>query len=170
MDEMPDRRRVARVIVPWHLSARVLDSHDVRILDLSTAGVGIEHVEPLQPGASCTLEFPLPFGSLRLTARVVWSLLKGGGQIREGDRGPPSPTRGRPCARPPPRPRPPAVLRKPARHFLGEGQARGQAGGIDAVEVQQAGDAVLLGALHHEIDEATARGRQLGPHPDEARL
>jgi hypothetical protein len=87
MDEMPDRRRVARVIIPWHLSARVLDSHDVRILDLSTAGVGIEHVEPLQPGASCTLEFPLPFGSLRLTARVVWSLLKGGGQIREGDRG-----------------------------------------------------------------------------------
>jgi len=87
MAEMPDRRRVARVLVPWHLSARVLDSHEVRILDLSTAGVGIEHVEPLQPGTSCTLEFPLPFGSLRLTARVVWSLLKGGGQIREGDRG-----------------------------------------------------------------------------------
>lgn len=87
MAEMPDRRRVARVLVPWHLSARVLDSHEVRILDLSTAGVGIEHVEPLQPGASCTLEFPLPFGSLRLTARVVWSLLKGGEQILEGEHG-----------------------------------------------------------------------------------
>jgi hypothetical protein len=63
----------------------VLDGGEVRILDLSTAGVGIEHVEPLQPGASCTLEVPLPFGSLQLAARVVWSLLRGGGQIREGD-------------------------------------------------------------------------------------
>ena len=88
MAEMPDRRRVARVIVPWHLSARVLDSHEVRILDLSTAGVGIEHGEPLQPGAICTLEFPLPFGSLRLAARVVWSLLRGVGPVREGDREP----------------------------------------------------------------------------------
>ena len=87
MAGMPDRRKVARVVVPWQLSARVLDSHEVRILDLSTAGVGIEHVEPLQPGASCTLEFPLPFGSLHLAARVVWSLLRGGGEIREGDRG-----------------------------------------------------------------------------------
>jgi hypothetical protein len=87
MAEMPDRRKVARVVVPWHLSARVLDSHEVRILDLSTAGVGIEHVEPLQPGSTCTLELPLPFGSLQVAARVVWSLLRGAGPIREGDRG-----------------------------------------------------------------------------------
>jgi hypothetical protein len=86
MAEMPDRRRVARVIVPWHLSARVLGSHEVRILDLSTAGVGIEHGEPLQPGATCALEFPLPFGSLHLAARVVWSLHRGAGPIRDGDR------------------------------------------------------------------------------------
>ena len=86
MAEMADRRSVARVVVPWRLSARVLGSHDVRILDLSTAGVGIEHGEPLQPGATCTLEFPLPFGSLHLAARVVWSLLKGAGPSREGDR------------------------------------------------------------------------------------
>jgi PilZ domain len=86
MAEMVDRRKVARVVVPWHLSARVRDSHDVRILDLSTAGVGIEHGEPLQPGATCTLEFPLPFGSVHLAARVVWSLLRGAGPIREGVR------------------------------------------------------------------------------------
>jgi hypothetical protein len=30
---------------------------------------------------------PLPFGSLQLAARVVWSLLRGAGPIREGDRG-----------------------------------------------------------------------------------
>lgn len=86
MAEMADRRSVARVVVPWRLSARVLGSHDVRILDLSTAGVGIEHGEPLQPGATCTLEFPLPFGSVHLSARVVWSLLRGAGPSREEDR------------------------------------------------------------------------------------
>src|SRR5512135_2399300 len=85
MAEMRERRKAVRVVVPWHLSARVLDSHDVRILDLSTAGVGIEHVVPLQPGATCTLELPLPFGSVHLAARVVWSMFKGDGKAREGD-------------------------------------------------------------------------------------
>lgn len=88
MVEMRERRKVARVVVPWHLSARVLDSHDVRILDLSTAGVGIEHVVPLQPGSTCTLQFPLPFGSLHLAARVVWSMLKGDRASGDGDRQP----------------------------------------------------------------------------------
>ena len=83
---MADRRRVARVVVPWRLSAGMLDSHEVRILDLSTAGVGIQHGEPMQPGAACTLKFPLPFGSLHLAARVVWSMIRGAGPSREGDR------------------------------------------------------------------------------------
>lgn len=88
MAEMRDRRKVARVVVPWHLNARVLDSHDVRILDLSTAGVGIEHVVPLQPGATCTMELPLPFGSVHVAARVVWSMLKGDSEARQEDRQP----------------------------------------------------------------------------------
>ncbi len=87
MGAMLDRRRVARVAVPWHLSARVLDSYEARILDLSTAGVGIEHAVPLQPGTTCSLEFPLPFGSVHLAARVVWSLLKGAGSVVEGGEG-----------------------------------------------------------------------------------
>jgi hypothetical protein len=64
----------------------MLDSHEVRILDLSTAGVGIQHGEPMQPGAACTLKFPLPFGSLHLAARVVWSMIREAGPSREGDR------------------------------------------------------------------------------------
>jgi len=88
MVEMRERRKAARVVVPWHLSARVLDNHDVRILDLSTAGVGIEHVVPLQPGSTCALQFPLPFGSLRLAARVVWSMLKTDRETGGGDRQP----------------------------------------------------------------------------------
>jgi hypothetical protein len=83
MAETPDRRSAARIVVPWPLNARVLEGREVRILDLSTAGVGIEHAEPLQPGTSCTLEFPLPFGPLRLTARVVWSMLGGADQTRD---------------------------------------------------------------------------------------
>ena len=86
MAERQERRKAARVLVPWHLSAGVLDSHDVRILDLSTAGVGIEHVVPLQPGSACTLQFLLPFGSLHLAARVVWSMLKGDVEAGTSDR------------------------------------------------------------------------------------
>ena len=86
MVELPERRRAARVNVPWHLSARVLESREVRILDLSTAGVRIEHVEPLRPGASCTFDLPPTLGSLQLTARVVWSLVRGGEQTLDGER------------------------------------------------------------------------------------
>lgn len=84
MVEMPERRQAVRIVVPWRLSGRVLDGREVRILDLSTAGVGVEHDDPLQPGASCTMEIPLPFGPLQLGARVVWSLLRDDGEIREG--------------------------------------------------------------------------------------
>jgi hypothetical protein len=83
MTEMRDRRQVARIVVPWHLSGRVLDGRAVRILDLSTAGVGIEHDDPLQPGAACTMEIPMPFGTLQLAARVVWSLARDGEATRE---------------------------------------------------------------------------------------
>ena len=68
---MPERRNVARVMVPWHLQGRVLASQEVRILDLSPAGIRIQHVEPLRPGASCVLDVPPPLGALRLTGRVV---------------------------------------------------------------------------------------------------
>ena len=83
---MPERRRVARVMVPWHLQGRVLASQAVRILDLSPAGIRIQHVEPMRPGASCVLDVPSPLGPLRLTARVVWSVVRGAEQTPEGER------------------------------------------------------------------------------------
>lgn len=86
MIEMSERQKIARVIVPWHLSGWVLDSRDVQIIDFSVAGVRIEHVEPLLLGASCTLELPPSFGPLRVTARVVWSMIIGGEQTAEGKR------------------------------------------------------------------------------------
>src|SRR5574342_8586 len=86
MTEMAERRRAARVAIPWHLNGWVSVSREVRLLDLSTAGVRIEHVEPLRPGSSCTLELPPPLGSLQLAARVVWSLVRGGEQTPDGER------------------------------------------------------------------------------------
>ena len=86
MTEMAERRRVARVAVPWHLNGWVSETREVRLLDLSTSGVRIEHVEPLRPGSSCTLELPPPLGSLHLTARIVWSLVRGGEQTPDGER------------------------------------------------------------------------------------
>ena len=86
MAEMPERRRVARITVPWHLDGSVQKSREVRILDVSTGGVRIEHVESLRPGASCSLDLPPALGSLQLTARVVWSLVTGGEQTLEGER------------------------------------------------------------------------------------
>jgi hypothetical protein len=86
MSETADRRSVARVIVPWRLSGRVGESREVRILDLSLAGARIGHVDLLKPGLPCTLELPPPFEMVRLTARVVWSLLAGGGTTLGGDR------------------------------------------------------------------------------------
>jgi hypothetical protein len=81
MVEMPERRTAPRFEVPWHLGASMLDGREVRIVDLSTGGVGIEHAEPLQPGACCALEVSLPFGVLRLAARVVWSMLRDGSRF-----------------------------------------------------------------------------------------
>jgi hypothetical protein len=86
MADMPDRRRVARLVLPSHLRGQLLGSQEVRILDLSPIGVRIEHVEPVRPGASCILEFPPPLGPVQLTARVVWSLVRGAEQTPEGER------------------------------------------------------------------------------------
>ncbi len=81
-----ERRKVARLILPWHLHGRVLGVQEVRILDLGPVGVRIEHVERLRPGISFTLEFPPPLGPLRLAARVVWSQVRGSELTPEGER------------------------------------------------------------------------------------
>ncbi len=83
---MPDRRSIARVSIPWHVDARVYGDQEGRILDFSPAGIRLEHVEPLRPGATCTLELPPPLGPLQLTARVIWSQIRGGEQTPEGER------------------------------------------------------------------------------------
>ncbi len=86
MPEPPDRRRVARITIPSHLSSFELELRLVRLLDLSSEGCRIEHAGHLQEGLECFVDLPPALGRLRLTGRVVWTRLHKGEQTVEGDR------------------------------------------------------------------------------------
>ena len=86
MPETTDRRRVARLTVPWHLSGPGLELRLARLLDLSLDGGRIEHIEALREGVVCYVDLPPGLGRLRLTGRVVWTGLRGGEQTLEGER------------------------------------------------------------------------------------
>ena len=86
MVEAPDRRRVARITIPWHLSGFELELRLVRLLDLSLDGARIEHLEHLHEGVVCFIDLPPALGRVRLTGRVVWTRLHKGEQTLEGER------------------------------------------------------------------------------------
>ena len=83
---MPDRRRTARMTIPWHLSGPGLELRLVRLLDLSPDGARIEHVEPLRQGIECFVDLPPALGRLRLTGKVAWTGIRGVEQTVEGER------------------------------------------------------------------------------------
>ncbi len=82
----PDRRRVARLTVPWHLTGPGAELRLVRLLDLSSEGARIEHPDLLHEGVVCYVDLPPALGRLRLTGRVVWTRLHKGEQTLEGDK------------------------------------------------------------------------------------
>jgi hypothetical protein len=86
MATTPDRRRVARLTVPWHLTGPGAELRLARLLDLSSEGARIEHPEHLQEGLVCYVDLPPALGRLRLTGRVVWTRLHKGEQTLEGDK------------------------------------------------------------------------------------
>lgn len=86
MPEPPDRRRVARITIPSHLSGFELELRLVRLLDLTSEGCRIEHAGHLHEGLVCYVDLPAALGRLRLTGRVVWTRLHKGEQTVEGDR------------------------------------------------------------------------------------
>ena len=45
----------------------------VRLLDLSTLGVRIEHAKPLHEGVVCHVDLPPNLGRASLTGQVVWN-------------------------------------------------------------------------------------------------
>ena len=86
MREPPDRRRVARITIPSHLSGFELELRLVRLLDLNSEGCRIEHAGHLHEGLVCFVDLPRALGRLRLTGRVVWTRIHKGEQTFEGDR------------------------------------------------------------------------------------
>ncbi len=85
MGEIPDRRRVARLTVPRHLTGPGLELRLVRLLELSSEGARIEHSEHLREGLVCYVDLPPALGRVRLTGSVVWTRLHRGEQTFEGD-------------------------------------------------------------------------------------
>ena len=85
MGEISDRRRVARLTVPRHLTGPGLELRLVRLLELSAEGARIEHSEHLREGLVCYVDLPPALGRIRLTGRVVWTRLHRGEQTFDGD-------------------------------------------------------------------------------------
>ncbi len=86
MEEFKERRRAPRIVIAGRVGGRAHAILDVRILDISITGTRIEHLSPLAPGTPCTLELPSALGSLRLSARVVRSVVTGSEQSAVGKR------------------------------------------------------------------------------------
>jgi hypothetical protein len=86
MAEFRERRRVPRTPIAGELGARARSTLDVRLLDLSTFGARIEHLDLLRPGSACTFELPPSIGTLTLSARIIHSSVVGAAPTREGER------------------------------------------------------------------------------------
>jgi hypothetical protein len=71
--QTPERRRVARLMVPWQMTGPVLESRLGRLLDLSSIGARIECPDPLHEGLICDVDLPPALGQGRLTSMVVWT-------------------------------------------------------------------------------------------------
>jgi hypothetical protein len=68
----PERRHVARLIVPAQLGGPRLGLQQVRLVDLSPEGARIEHFRPLPKWALYFLDLPRALGGARLQGEVVW--------------------------------------------------------------------------------------------------
>jgi hypothetical protein len=68
-----ERRRRARVILPWTVRGTVDRQYDVQVIDLSLAGAMIEHAERFQPGEIRLLFLWVPGADLCLRAQLIWS-------------------------------------------------------------------------------------------------
>jgi PilZ domain len=81
-----ERRKSPRMGLPARPPARAREAREVRLVDLSLHGAGIEHRGLLRPGAPCHLELPSGPGALVLTAEVVWSTIIGSERTAQGER------------------------------------------------------------------------------------
>ena len=74
MAKDPERRHVARLTIPPHLSRpSPREEQEVRLVDLSPQGARIEHLRPLADWGICFLDLPWALGGVRIQGKVVWS-------------------------------------------------------------------------------------------------
>ena len=73
--QTPDGRRVARLTVPRHLTGPGPEIRCVRLLELSSEGARIKHLEPLDEGLAFYVDLPPALGRVRLNGKVVWTKL-----------------------------------------------------------------------------------------------
>lgn len=85
MPEEEERRAAPRTQLANRPPARVRGVRQVRLLDLSLGGAQIEHLDPLQPGVACILDFLPPSETLNLPAQVVWCTVIGRKRTRAGE-------------------------------------------------------------------------------------
>ncbi len=85
MPEDKERRAAPRIQLSNRPPARVRGVRQVRLLDLSLGGAQIEHLDPLQPGVACILDFSPPSEALNLPAQVVWCTVIGRKRTRAGE-------------------------------------------------------------------------------------
>ncbi len=83
---MGEKRRVPRTLLPWRPPARIRDTKEVRLLDLSPVGARLEHLGLLRPGALCVLELPAALGGQALGAHVAWCAVIGRRRGLDGER------------------------------------------------------------------------------------
>lgn len=70
-----ERRQLLRIHLTDARTGTLGLTTAVRLVDMSPAGVRIEHSHPLTPGQACVLDVPLADGVLHLRGRVVWCKL-----------------------------------------------------------------------------------------------
>jgi len=86
MPEYQKQRQTPRIVIPGRLDARAHATLPVRLLDLSTGGARIEHLNLLRPGSPCRIELPPALGAPTVSARVVWSRVLGTEPSPDGER------------------------------------------------------------------------------------
>ena len=86
MTGIHERRRMRRVVVGKHITARVRGILAVRLVDLSLGGARIEHLGLLRPGYPCAVEVLATIDPLLLATRVVRCAVVGVERSTVGER------------------------------------------------------------------------------------
>lgn len=81
-----DKRRYPRVIVGSETRGRMASIDDALLLNISSGGVLIEHVQPLRPGTVSALNLDLQGKRVNLSCRVVRSVAHRIGLQPDGER------------------------------------------------------------------------------------